>query len=129
MTSEEKSIKVIEFTGTDFKIWSKKFVARANRKGYKGLLEGTEPILTKSKYGHKSQEYPKHQTGRDQKKFRGKCWYCGEEGRTAFHCEKRKSGEKREKTEEKVIFAFGKQTSNIEDYIMSEDSEGIEIGL
>ena len=34
MASEEKAIKVIEFTGTDFKIWSKKFVARANRKGY-----------------------------------------------------------------------------------------------
>ena len=50
MASEEKSIKVIEFTGTDFKIWSKKFVARANRKGYKGLLEGTEPIPTKSEY-------------------------------------------------------------------------------
>ena len=48
--SEEKSIKVIEFTGTDFKIWSKKFVARANRKGYKGLLEGTEQIPTKSEY-------------------------------------------------------------------------------
>ena len=57
---EEKSIKVIEFTGTDFKIWSKKFVALANRKGYKGLLEGT---------GHKNQECPKHQTGRDQNKF------------------------------------------------------------
>ena len=41
MTSEEKSIKVIEFTGADFKIWSKKFVACANRKGYKDLLEGT----------------------------------------------------------------------------------------
>ena len=50
MASEEKSIKVIEFTGEDFKIWSKKFVARANRKGYKGLLEGTDPIPTKSEY-------------------------------------------------------------------------------
>ena len=50
MASEEKSIKVIEFTGADFKIWSKKFVARANRKGYKGLLEGAEPIPTKSEY-------------------------------------------------------------------------------
>ena len=50
MASEEKSIKVIEFTGADFKIWSKKFVARANRKGYKGLLEGTDPVSTKSEY-------------------------------------------------------------------------------
>ena len=50
MASEEKSIKVIEFTGEDFKIWSKKFVACANRKGYKGLLEGTDLIPTKSEY-------------------------------------------------------------------------------
>ena len=50
MASEEKSIKVIEFTGADFKIWSKKFVACANRKGYEGLLEGTELIPTKSEY-------------------------------------------------------------------------------
>ena len=114
MTSEEKSIKVIEFTGTDFKIWSKKFVARANRKGYKGLLEGTEQIPAKSEYVLKIQECPKHQTGRDQKKFRGKCWYCGEGGQTAFHCDKRKSDEKREKAEEKAMFAFGKQSSNCE---------------
>ena len=51
-----------------------------------------------------------------------------EEGHTAFPCMKRKSVEKREKTEEKAMFAFGKQSSNIEDY-MSEDSEGIDIGL
>ena len=50
MASEEKSIKMIQFTGADFNIWSKKFVARANRKGYKGLLEGTVPIPTKSEY-------------------------------------------------------------------------------
>ena len=47
MASEEKSTKVIEFTRKDFKICSKKFVARANRKGYKGLLEGIEPIPTR----------------------------------------------------------------------------------
>ena len=93
------------------------------KKQFKGMCKKC------GEYGHKSQDCPKHKTGRDQKKFRGKCWYCGEEGRTAFHCKKRKSDEKREKTEEKVIFAFGKQSSNIEDYIMSEDSEGIEIGL
>ena len=332
MASEEKAIKVIEFTGTDFKIWSKKFVARANRKGYKGLLEGTEPIPTKSEYsvaesesnetqkktrrayklnelayedillsincstssgktafnlvdncvtkdqpdgncklawerltskyqprstpsyiqlkkdfansklssldtrpdewmselesfrtemnkieirgktemsevdliihilsnlpeeyevavselerklkddsiqlkmediretlssryeriakndkareeevafmafkkqfkgmckkcgeyGHKSQDCPKHKTGRDQKKFRGKCWYCGEEGHTAFHCEKRKSDEKREKNGERAMFASGKQSRNIEDYISEDESYTCELGL
>ena len=50
MTLEEKSIKVIEFTETNFNIWSKRLMARANRKGCKGLLEGTDPIPTKSKY-------------------------------------------------------------------------------
>ena len=95
MTSEEKSIKVIEFTGADFKIWSNKFVARANRKGYKGLLKRTEPIPTTS-------EYDVAVSGSD---------------------------EKQEKIEEKAILAFyGEQSSNIEDY-MSEDSEGIDIGL
>ena len=54
--------------------------------------------------------------------------YCGKEGHTAFHCEKRNSDEKREKNGEKAMFAFGEQSSNIEDY-MSEDSERIDIGL
>ena len=65
MTSEEKTNKVIEFTGTDFKIWSKKFVARANRKGYKGLLEGTVPIPTRSEY-----EAAKSESNETQKKTR-----------------------------------------------------------
>ena len=49
-TVDEKSIKVTEFTGKDFKIWSRKFCARANRKGYLTLLRGTQPIPTLSEY-------------------------------------------------------------------------------
>ena len=49
-TVDEKSIKVIEFTGKDFKIWSRKFCARANRKGYLTLLRGTQRIPTLSEY-------------------------------------------------------------------------------
>ena len=44
----KKNNKVIGFTGADFKILSKTFVARANSKGYKDLLEGTESIPIKS---------------------------------------------------------------------------------
>ena len=49
---ETKSIKVIEFTGKDkdWKIWSRKFLAQANRKGYKKLLSGAEVIPTETKY-------------------------------------------------------------------------------
>ena len=49
-TVDEKSIKVIEFTGKDFKIWSRKFCARANRKGYLTLLRGIQPIPTLTQY-------------------------------------------------------------------------------
>ena len=47
---DEKSIKVIEFPGKDFKIWSRKFCARANRKGYLTLLRGIQTIPTISQY-------------------------------------------------------------------------------
>ena len=49
---EQKSIKFIEFTGKDkeWKLWSRKFLAEANRKGYKKLLSGAEAIPTKSEY-------------------------------------------------------------------------------
>jgi hypothetical protein len=33
MASEDKSIKVIEFKGVEFKVWGQKFLARENRKG------------------------------------------------------------------------------------------------
>ena len=49
-TVDEKSIKVIEFSGKDFKIWSRKFCARANRKGYLTLLRGTQAIPTLNQY-------------------------------------------------------------------------------
>ena len=49
-TVDKKSIKVIEFTGKDFKIWSRKFCARANRKGYLTLLRGIQPIPTLTEY-------------------------------------------------------------------------------
>jgi hypothetical protein len=47
---EQKSIKVIEFTGKDkdWKIWSRKILAQANRKRYKKLLSGTMAIPTES---------------------------------------------------------------------------------
>jgi len=43
---EEKSLKVITFSGKqeDWKYWEIKFLARARRKGFKELLEGTIPI-------------------------------------------------------------------------------------
>ena len=47
---DEKSIKVIEFSGKDFKIWSRKFCARANRKGYLTLLRGIQIIPIISQY-------------------------------------------------------------------------------
>ena len=49
---EHKSIKVIEFSGKekDWKIWSRKFLAQASRKGYKKLLSGAEAIPSESEY-------------------------------------------------------------------------------
>ena len=49
---EEKSIRIIEFTGekSDWRIWSRKFLARANRKGYKDVIVGKEHIPTLSEY-------------------------------------------------------------------------------
>ena len=47
---EQKSIKIIEFMGKekDWKIWSRKFLAQANKKGYKKLLSGAKAIPTES---------------------------------------------------------------------------------
>ena len=47
---DKKSIKVIEFSGKDFKIWSRKFFARANRQGYLTLLRGIQTIPIISQY-------------------------------------------------------------------------------
>ena len=49
-TVDEKSIKVIEFSGKDLKIWSRKFCAQTNRKGYLSLLRGIQPILALNQY-------------------------------------------------------------------------------
>ena len=50
-STEEKNInKIIEFDGKGFKIWARKFMARANRKGYKKLLQGTTNIPTLSEF-------------------------------------------------------------------------------
>ena len=44
-STEEKNInKIIEFDGKGFKMWARKFLARANRKGYKKLLTGVTLI-------------------------------------------------------------------------------------
>ena len=50
MASEEKSVKVIEFKRVDSKIWGPKFIACANMKGYKTLIEGKEIISTETEY-------------------------------------------------------------------------------
>jgi hypothetical protein len=39
-----------EYQGYHWKIWSRKFLAQANRKGYKKLLSGATAIPTKSEY-------------------------------------------------------------------------------
>jgi hypothetical protein len=39
-----------EYQGYDWKIWSRKFLAQANRKGYKKLLSGATAIPTESEY-------------------------------------------------------------------------------
>ena len=50
-STEEKIInKIIEFNRKGFKIWVRKFLARANRKGYKKLLQGSTKIPTLSEY-------------------------------------------------------------------------------
>ena len=48
----EWSIRVLPFSGktSDWKIWSRNFLARANRKGYKDLLLGKEAIPKESEY-------------------------------------------------------------------------------
>ena len=47
---EGKSIKVIKFSGKDFKIWFRKFCARANRKNYLALLINIRAMSTISQY-------------------------------------------------------------------------------
>jgi hypothetical protein len=50
--TEERSIRVLPFSGksSDWKIWSRKFLARANRKGYKSLLLGKDVVPKELEY-------------------------------------------------------------------------------
>lgn len=52
MSTEEKSLRIIEFSGkkSDWKVWSRKFTARGNRKGYKSIFEGKDTIPTLTQY-------------------------------------------------------------------------------
>ena len=52
MKFEEKSLRVIEFSGkkADWKVWSRKFLARGNKRGYKEIVEGKVKIPSKSVY-------------------------------------------------------------------------------
>ncbi len=45
-TIEEKSVRIIEFSGkqADWDGWSEKFLARAKCRGYKGLLLGRDKV-------------------------------------------------------------------------------------
>ena len=47
---DEKSIKVIMFDGTSvmWRSWSEKFLARAKRRGYKDLVNGSKEVPKKS---------------------------------------------------------------------------------
>ena len=49
---QEKSLRIIEFSGKkdDWKVWSVKWLARANRRGYKKLVNGPVPIPSESQY-------------------------------------------------------------------------------
>ena len=51
MSTDERTIKVIEFSGkkSDWFVWESKFLARAKRKGYKGLLLGKSKFPRKVK--------------------------------------------------------------------------------
>ncbi len=48
--SEEKAIRIIPFSGkkTDWRQWSRKFLAVAYRRGFKGYLDGTSAITSTS---------------------------------------------------------------------------------
>ena len=73
----------------------------------------------------KTDECPKRETGRDQTKFRGKCWYYGEQGHSVWKCKKRKSDEEQEKDKERSMLAYEKETDdNTEDYLSDYSGAG-----
>ena len=52
MKYNKKSLQVIEFSGrkSDWKIWSQKFLAQGNKRGYNDIFEGKRAIPTKRQY-------------------------------------------------------------------------------
>ena len=52
MSMVEKNLRVIEFSGKkdDWKVWSRKWLARASMKGYKNVVIGKQKIPTKTEY-------------------------------------------------------------------------------
>jgi hypothetical protein len=60
MSSAEKSIKVIGFTGKtrDFRPWKSKFLARGNKKKYTKILDGTVSVPSKADYDTANVESP-----------------------------------------------------------------------
>ena len=52
MTIEEKTIQILEFfrKKSDWKVWSRKFLAKGNLRGYKNFIVGTTKVPTISAY-------------------------------------------------------------------------------
>ncbi len=65
----EKSIKVIYFSGKSagWRVWNCKFMARANRIGYKKILEGKTAIPTQNDYETAEAKDPKDRTDDNKK--------------------------------------------------------------
>jgi hypothetical protein len=65
----EKSIKVIYFSGKSagLRVWNHKFMARANRIGYKKILEGKTAIPMQHDYKTAEAKDPKDRTDDDKK--------------------------------------------------------------
>ena len=63
----EKSIKVIYFSGKSagWRVWNRKFMARANRIGYKKILEGKSTIPSQTEYETAEAKDPKDRTNDD----------------------------------------------------------------
>ena len=65
----KKSIKVIYFSGKSagWRVWNQKFMARANRIGYKKILEGKTAIPTQHDYETAEAKDSKDRTDNDKK--------------------------------------------------------------
>jgi hypothetical protein len=72
----EKSIRVISFSGkkSDWRVWSHKFLARANCLGYKDLFEGKVKVPKEFEY-----DAAKIKTSpNDDEKYLIECWKLNE---------------------------------------------------